>query len=149
MLKKSLILFSVLFIAQAVYASDTQYEAKNKANVLKFYNFALNDKNFDAAKPFLGNTYTQHNPTAKDGINGFRDFISFLKKTYPNSHSEIKRVLADGDYVILHVSVTGREPGLTRAIVDIFRLDTQNKIVEHWDVIQKVPQESANDNGMF
>ncbi|MGL5699424.1 MAG: nuclear transport factor 2 family protein, partial [Kluyvera sp.] len=55
----------------------------------------------------------------------------------------------DGDYVVLHVAVTGREPNVTQAIVDIFRLDKQHKIVEHWDVIQTVPEKSANPNGMF
>lgn len=149
MLKRSSLTLALLFIANTTFAAVVPDEQQNKDNVLKFYDYALNDKNFAAAKPFLGEQYKQHNPTAKDGIDGFRDFIAFLKNKYPDSHSEIKRVLVDGDYVVLHVAVTGREPNVTQAIVDIFRLDKQHKIVEHWDVIQTVPEKSANPNGMF
>lgn len=142
-------MLAFLFIAKASFATALLESQQNKENVLKFYDYALNDKNFAAAKPFLGEQYKQHNPTAKDGIDGFRDFIEFLKKKYPDSRSEIKRVLVDGDYVVLHVAVTGRQPNVTQAIIDIFRLNKQHKIVEHWDVIQTVPDTSANSNGMF
>jgi predicted SnoaL-like aldol condensation-catalyzing enzyme len=76
-------------------------------------------------------------------------FIDFLRAKYPQSHSEIKQAFADGNYVILHVHAV-REPD-TRgdAIVDIFRLDDQGKIVEHWDVVQPIPDQTVNNNGMF
>ena len=65
-----------------------------------------------------------------------------------NSKSEIKRVFAEGDYVILHVHAV-REPGQRgSAIVDIFKLEN-GKVVEHWDVAQDVPEKAANSNGMF
>jgi predicted SnoaL-like aldol condensation-catalyzing enzyme len=71
-----------------------------------------------------------------------------LKEKFPNSHSEIKRVIAEGNYVVLHVHSV-REPGTRgRAIVDIFKLE-DGKIVEHWDVVQDIPEKSANDNTMF
>ena len=97
----------------------------------------------------FGATYIQHNPVAADGPEGFKGFVEFLKAKFPQSKSEIKRVFAEGDYVILHVHAV-REPG-TRgaAIVDIFRLDADGKIVEHWDVRQDVPEKAANNNGMF
>ncbi|MDP1602139.1 MAG: ester cyclase [Legionella sp.] len=129
------------------FASESSVEL-NKEVVTQFYQKAINDKNFEAAHEYLGPWYIQHNPLAKDGIDGFKLFIDYLKSTYPQSHSEIKRVMADGDYVILHVHST-KIPGTPgQAIVDIFRLEN-NKIVEHWDVIQTIPAESANDNGMF
>ena len=74
--------------------------------------------------------------------------VAFLKEKFPNSKSEIKRAIAEGDYVVLHVHSV-REPGQRgRAIVDIFRLEN-GKIVEHWDVIQDVPETAANTNTMF
>lgn len=149
MFKKVSFLLCLLLLSNITFADMVPPEQQNKENVLSFYNYALNDKDFEAAKAFLGKEYRQHNPTAKDGVEGFKDFITFLKKEYPDSRSEIKRVLADGDYVILHVAITGLEYGVTQAIVDIFRLDKQHKIVEHWDVIQTVPGKSANSNGMF
>jgi predicted SnoaL-like aldol condensation-catalyzing enzyme len=67
---------------------------------------------------------------------------------FPASRSEITRVFADGDYVILHLHAV-REPGTRgNAIVDIFKLEN-SKIVEHWDVVQPIPEKAANANGMF
>jgi predicted SnoaL-like aldol condensation-catalyzing enzyme len=120
----------------------------NKKNVVAFYEQAINQKDFDAASKYLGPRYIQHNPTAPDGAEGLKGFIAFLKSKFPGSKSEIKRVFAEGDYVILHVHAV-REPGTRgRAIVDIFRLEN-GKIVEHWDVVQDVPEKAANGNGMF
>ncbi|MDN6882295.1 ester cyclase [Variovorax sp. CAN2819] len=128
-------------------ASSAQQEA-NRQTVLAFYEKGLNQKDADAALQYVGNRYVQHNPTAADGPEGFRKFIAFLREKFPKSHSDIKRSFVDGDYVILHVNAV-REPG-TRgsAIVDIFKLEN-GKIVEHWDVVQPVPDTAANKNGMF
>lgn len=138
----------VLLFASQAQAAYTEQEQQNKRNVLAFYELGLNRKDFDAARHYLGERYIQHNPNAEDGVEGFRTFVGFLNSRYPDSHSEIKQVFVDGDVVILHVRNTRREPGVTRAIIDIFRLE-QGKIVEHWDSIQTVPEKSANGNGMF
>ena len=113
-----------------------------------FYDKALNKKDFAAAAQHFGPRYIQHNPGAPDGIEGFRGFVQFIKDKFPNSRSEFKRTFAEGDYVIVHVHAV-REPG-TRgsAIIDIFRLEN-GKIVEHWDVVQPIPEKAANNNGMF
>ncbi len=127
--------------------AQTQQEA-NKKIVVDFYDKAINQKDFDAASKYMGARYTQHNPNAADGPEGLKAFLQFLKEKFPASRSEIKRVFADGDYVILHVHAV-REPG-TRgsAIVDIFKLEN-GKVVEHWDVVQPIPEKAANTNGMF
>ena len=138
-------LLALVFFALPVYAADLE---ANKKNVVAFYEKAINEKDFDAASKYLGSRYIQHNPTAPDGAEGLKGFIGFLKSKFPGSRSEIKRVFAEGDYVILHVHAV-REPGTRgRAIVDIFRLEN-GKIVEHWDVAQDVPEKPANSNGMF
>ena len=131
----------------APLAGAQQLEA-NKKNVVEFYNQALNEKNFEAASKYLGARYIQHNPVAADGPEGLKGFIGFLRDKFPNSRSEIKRVFAEGDHVIVHVHAV-REPGTRgRAIIDIFRLEN-GKIVEHWDVVQPIPEKAANTNGMF
>jgi predicted SnoaL-like aldol condensation-catalyzing enzyme len=139
---------AVVFAAVAVHAADTPQQEANKKIVVEFYELAINQKNFEAAARYLGPRYTQHNPVAADGPDGLKAFIQFLREKFPGSRSEIKRVFADGDFVILHVHAV-REPG-TRgsAIVDIFKLEN-GKIVEHWDVRQDVPEKAANSNGMF
>lgn len=128
-------------------AASAQQEANRQA-VLAFYEKGLNQKDADAALKYVGNRYVQHNPTAADGPEGFRKFIAFLREKFPNSRSIIRKSFVDGDYVILHVNAV-REPG-TRgsAIVDIFKLEN-GKIVEHWDVVQPVPETAANSNTMF
>jgi predicted SnoaL-like aldol condensation-catalyzing enzyme len=107
-----------------------------------------NKKDFDAASRYFGPHYIQHNPGAADGIEGFKQFLAFLRDKFPNYKSEIKRVIAEGDYVMLHVHNI-REPGTRgRAIIDIFRLEN-GKIVEHWDVAQDIPEKMPHNNGMF
>ncbi|UPT90539.1 nuclear transport factor 2 family protein [Bradyrhizobium barranii subsp. apii] len=131
----------------AALAASAQEEA-NRAAVLAFYEKGLNQKDADAALAYVGDRYVQHNPNAPDGPDGFRKFIGFLREKFPNSHSEIKRSFVDGDFVILHVHSV-REPGSRgRAIVDIFKLEN-GKIVEHWDVVQDIPENPANNNTMF
>jgi predicted SnoaL-like aldol condensation-catalyzing enzyme len=137
-----------VFAAQPLYAADARQLEENKKIVLDFYEQGFNKKDFDAASKHFGAKYIQHNPMAAEGPEGFKALVQFLREKFPNSHSEVKRVFADGDYVILHVHAV-REPG-TRgaAIVDIFRLE-DGKIVEHWDVRQDIPEKAANPNGMF
>lgn len=133
--------------SHARQADGKTVQQRNKEIVLDFYEKALNQKDFDAASVYLG-TYTQHNPNAADGPKGLKGFLAFLKEKYPQSHSEIKQVFTDGDYVILHVHAI-REPNTRgNAIVDIFRLK-DGKIEEHWDAVQPIPEKSANSNTMF
>lgn len=144
------VLAAVLFAASlsATAQASPEQEAANKAAVLAFYEKGLNQKDADAALRYLGDRYVQHNPNAADGPEGFRKFVAFLRDKYPQSRSEIKRVFTDGDYVILHVHAV-REPGTRgNAIIDIFRLE-KGRIVEHWDAVQPIPEQSANGNGMF
>ena len=139
---------TALALAQSALAGNTAQEEANKKVVVEFYAKALNDKDFEAAAKHFGPHYIQHNPNAADGIEGFKKFIEYRREKFPNARSEIKRVLADGDMVILHVHGV-REPGERGvAIVDIFRLEN-GKIVEHWDVVQEIPEKAANSNGMF
>ena len=141
------LLLALACVGGAAAAADAQQEANRKI-VLDFYEKGLNQKDADAAIAYMGNRYVQHNPNAADGPEGFRKFIAFLREKFPNSRSEIKRSFVDGDYVILHVHAV-REPG-TRgsAVVDIFKLES-GKIVEHWDVVQPIPENPANSNTMF
>jgi predicted SnoaL-like aldol condensation-catalyzing enzyme len=92
---------------------------ENKKVVVEFYELAINQKNFEAASKLLGSRYIQHNPNAADGPEGLKAFIAFLREKFPDNHSDIKRIFADGDYVILHV-YNVRTPGTRgNAIVDI------------------------------
>jgi predicted SnoaL-like aldol condensation-catalyzing enzyme len=147
MTTRSILLIAVALIVSTTAWADAKQDA-NKKTVREFYEAAINRKDFDAAAKYLGASYKQHNPRAADGAEGLKSYLQFMKEKMPNSHSEIKQVLADGDYVILHVHAVREASTLGQAIVDIFRLE-KGKIVEHWDVIQDVPEKPANQNGMF
>ena len=148
MTRIALILAAALALAAPAAQAGGPQEEANKKVVLDFYEKAINQKNFEAAAVHFGPRYTQHNPNAADGPEGLKAFLGFLREKFPASRSEVKRVFTDGDYVILHVHAM-REPG-TRgsAIVDIFKLEG-GKIVEHWDVVQPIPEKALNANGMF
>lgn len=118
---------------QAASAAAQSTAERNKANVLDFYELAFN----------------QHNPQVGDGGQAFIDaFAPFLKEN-PQSRAEVKRVAADGDLVWVHVHSQNGEQDRGEAVVDIFRLDENGKIVEHWDVIQAVPEKTASGRSMF
>lgn len=132
-------------------AAQTQNKlARNKANTLAFYDLAFNQhQQQQAVDQYIGSEYIQHNPGVTDGGQAFIDaFAPFLKEN-PQSRAEVKRVMADGDLVMLHVFSQANPQDQGEAVVDIFRLDENGKIVEHWDVVQPVPERSANSNGMF
>src|SRR6185369_6970190 len=98
-------LAAALVMALAAFAgrpalADTAQQEANKKAVIEFYDKAINQKDFEAASKYFGPRYIQHNPTAPDGIEGFKGFVNFLKEKFPNSKSEIKKVFAEGDIVI-------------------------------------------------
>lgn len=130
-------------------ATDEAQAESAKAIVVDFCEKAFNQKDFEAAKAYFGPQFVDHNPEAPaDGIEGIKRFLGYLRSKFPLSHFEIKRVLADGDYVIVHGHGV-REPGTRgRAVMDIFRLE-QGKIVEHWDVAQEIPEQSRNPHPFF
>jgi predicted SnoaL-like aldol condensation-catalyzing enzyme len=127
--------------------SDAKLEA-NKKLVLAFYEQIIGRKDFDAARQYMGDTYRQHAPYAADGPEGLRTFVHWFKENFPNHRYEVKRVLAEGDFVMLHLHGVGGPNPNGESVVDIFRIEN-GKVVEHWDIIQPIPESADNANSMF
>ena len=121
----------------------------DKANVIAFYEKMFNDcRPAEAIATYAGADYIQHNPHVGDGKDAFITYFEKMAEEYPGKRVEVKRAFADGQHVILHCHQIWPE-GLEYAGIDIFRLDDDGKIVEHWDVLQVLTDHSANENGMF
>ena len=121
----------------------------NKRIVHEWHELAINQrKPEEAVAKYLGPHYRQHNPGAADGPEPFIAFVKQFAQTYPDFRMESKRIIAEGNYVVLHSHLIPKPGDRGMAVVDIFRLEN-GKIVEHWDVVQEVPETSANNNTMF
>jgi predicted SnoaL-like aldol condensation-catalyzing enzyme len=128
----------------------TDLDSKKRI-VVDYYTTSFAGDPEKAAADYLVPGYIQHNPTVADGPDEFIRGVHLLRNQYPNMRLDIKRVIAEGDLVATH-SYVDFEPDNPEnrggAFMDFFRLE-DGKIVEHWDVIQEVPETSANTNGMF
>lgn len=129
--------------------SQEKTEAKNKEMVVAFYKMIFQDhKVREALELYVGDRYIQHNPMAPNGTEALIKFFEPYFANNPQARSEIKRVVADGDLVMLHVHAKANETDRGMAVVDIFRVEN-GKVVEHWDVVQPIPEKAANENTMF
>ncbi|WP_206060571.1 nuclear transport factor 2 family protein [Klebsiella sp. P1CD1] len=153
LLPSFLFAYAMLATAAPAFASgpavrDLAVEDANRALVLDFYERFFNRHDVGGAAADVAENYRQHNPDVPDGKAPFVDYFTHFFKDNPQSRARVVRSAVDGDLVWLHVHATNGANDRGQAVLDLFRVK-DGKIVEHWDVIQDVPEEAANDNTMF
>src|SRR5580693_6945525 len=139
---------------------------RNKENVLALYEMMITQKKSEeATAKFVSPAYIQHNPIIPDGSVALGQFFGKVTRERKGARVVVHRIIAVGDYVWAHVNFLNlfnddpQDTGI--AGVDIYRMDSDGKAVEHWDTLQLVgnPKDSApliapnipraNPNGMF
>ena len=121
---------------------------ENKNNAIAFYKMAYEGDPAQAVKLYVGDDYIQHNPLVGNGKQPFIDYFERMGREYPNKSIEFVRCIAEGNLVALHTHQTW--PGnMEYVTMDFFRFDNNGKIVEHWDSMQEIPDETLNGNTMY
>lgn len=126
----------------------TQNPDINKARAIDFYKMSYEGNPRKAVELYVGEEYIQHNPLVGDGKQPFIEYFERMASEFPDKSIEFVRAVAEGNLVALHTHQQwpGGEEYVT---MDFFRFDDNGKIVEHWDSMQQIPDESANGNTMY
>ncbi|PZN34981.1 MAG: polyketide cyclase [Proteobacteria bacterium] len=130
-------------------AEALERTAANKQLVIDMWHTIFTEKRVrEGFERYISANYIQHNPLADDGPHSAMEFLSTWFETHPQAIVEVKRVIAEGDLVVIHHHMRTSPEDRGSAAVDIFRVEN-GQVVEHWDVVQRMPETSANPHPMF
>jgi predicted SnoaL-like aldol condensation-catalyzing enzyme len=119
-----------------------------KDAALSFLRLVASGKVRDAYREHVGAGFRHHNPFFRGDAESLMAAMEENAASNPNKVLEVQRALEDGDFVAVHSRVRQKPDAPGAAVVHIFRFQG-DRIVELWDVGQPVPENAANENGMF
>ncbi|MEH6444330.1 MAG: nuclear transport factor 2 family protein [Oceanospirillaceae bacterium] len=127
---------------------DTEQNTQRALAILATFN---NPSDTSAIKKYVADEYIQHNPYVADGAGPLVGYLSELAKNKVHLKTDIAKTIAMGDMVLIHSRQTNLDVkgDLGTGYMDIFRFNDAGKIVEHWDIEEKVTGESSNKNDIF
>ncbi|MEV2197649.1 nuclear transport factor 2 family protein [Streptomyces phaeochromogenes] len=129
-------------------AADVRQQERTKAVAVHVLKGLFEDGDLSLANRYIRPDYIEHSPSAADGREPLKEFVRAWVARYPDLKYDVKRVLAEGNMVLVHSNVVA-EPGTQgQAVVDIFRFQG-GRMAEHWDVLQDVPETTVSGNDMF
>ena len=135
--------------AQTQIVQDHELTQANKDLVLKAYQELFGNHDLTALDRYWADAYIQHNPYIGDGREAVKTFLLGLGiDSWPTQQVKFERVIAEGDLVMLQTAQPASDTSSGTVIVDIFRVE-DGKIVEHWDVIQQIPDDATNPRTMY
>lgn len=123
-------------------------EQKNHDLVMAMFEAVLQPLDSSAVDRFMAKDYKQHSSMVATGPEGLKAFLDSEHAKYPDAVHDLKRTFVEGNHVICHYHVRRFEGDPGFAVMDIFRVEG-DRVAEHWDVIQPMPENSPNPNGMF
>ncbi len=143
-------LLALVLLCTAAARADADISKKpNAQKVISFMDMVFNQKKVkEGFDKYVGDKYIQHNPIAPDGKEAAVEVLGKALIALPGWTYDFKHAYVDGDIVVLHSHVRMNPDDRGMAVVDIFRFE-KGRIVEHWDVVQQIPEKSANENTMF
>ena len=121
----------------------------NKEKAIDFYKTAYEGNPRKAVELYVGEKYIQHNPSVGDGPEPFIAYFEKAGSEHPRKSIHFVRAVEEGDLVALHTHQIWPDINKEYITMDFLRFDSKGKIVEHWDAIQQIPEESANGNTMY
>jgi predicted SnoaL-like aldol condensation-catalyzing enzyme len=135
--------------AQSAVSQEPAAGGGNRAVVTDFIRLFYGEKRVrQAFETHVVENYIQHNPMALDGREPAITAIEGFFGRFPNLRGDVKRILVDGDLAAVHIHIIPSPGDRGFAVVDLLRLEN-GKIVEHWDVLQPVPENPPNPKAMF
>jgi len=120
----------------------------NKANAIAFLKLAASGEVSEAFSKLVASSFKHHNQFFEGSADSLQAGMQENALANPNKVFEVKRVISEGDFVVIHSHVKQKPSDLGTAVVHIFRFENE-KIVELWDLGQAIIENSPNQHGMF